>query len=66
MEFKAENDRDLPDGLMADVAIRRLTELKDQDQPFFMGLGFFKPHLPFVATRSDWKAMEQVLSLIHI
>ena len=60
MEFKAENDRDLPDGLMADVAIRRLTELKDQDQPFFMGLGFFKPHLPFVATRSDWKAMEQV------
>lgn len=60
MEFVAEQDHELPDGMMADVAIQKLAELKNQDQPFFMGLGFFKPHLPFVATRGDWDAMQSV------
>ena len=60
MEFVAENDEDLPDGLMARRAIEKLRELKDKDGPFFMGLGFFKPHLPFVATKADWEAMEAV------
>ena len=58
-EFKAEKDEDLPDGLMAQKAIEKLAELKKQDQPFFMGLGFFKPHLPFVATRGDWEAIDK-------
>jgi arylsulfatase A-like enzyme len=60
MEFVTEKDTDLPDGLMAEAAIDKLKELKGADQPFFMGLGFFKPHLPFVATKQDWEEMEKV------
>ncbi len=58
MEFTVEDDSDLPDGMMADAAIRQLQDFRDSDQPFFLGLGFFKPHLPFVATRQDWEYYE--------
>jgi len=58
MEFSAINDDDLPDGLMAATATEQLRSLAKQDKPFFMGLGFFKPHLPFVATKKDWDAFE--------
>jgi len=58
MEFIAEEDDDLPDGMMATTAIERLGDLKSSGEPFFMGLGFFKPHLPFVATKKDWDAFE--------
>lgn len=57
MEFVADDDEDLPDGLMARTAIDKLEALKQTRQPFFLGLGFFKPHLPFVATKQDWQAM---------
>ena len=59
MEFVADDDGDLPDGLMAARAIEQLRALGNNKQRFFMGLGFFKPHLPFVATKADWEAMEQ-------
>ncbi len=59
MEFTAEHDEDLPDGLMAGTAIDRLRTLKTSGQPFFLGLGFFKPHLPFVATKADWEAFQE-------
>jgi arylsulfatase A-like enzyme len=61
MEFVAERDEDLPDGLMAAQAIEQLRLLRRSGQRFFLGLGFFKPHLPFVATRADWAAMENVV-----
>ena len=60
MEFVAEHDEDLPDGLMAEKAIDELQAFKKSGQRFFLGLGFFKPHLPFVATKEDWEAMEKV------
>ena len=60
MEFKVEQDEDLPDGLLAKTAIEKLLEYKQGDQPFFLGLGFFKPHLPFVAPQQDWEAFENV------
>lgn len=43
------NDDDQPDGLNAAAAIRILEE--HRDKPFFMGLGFHKPHDPFVAPK---------------
>jgi len=58
MQFTAENDDDLPDGLMASAAVEKLAQLRDRDEPFFLGLGFFKPHMPFVATRGDWEAVQ--------
>ncbi|QDV06278.1 Choline-sulfatase [Planctomycetes bacterium Poly30] len=57
MQFTAEKDTDLPDGLMAAAAAQKLRELKAADSPFFLGVGFYKPHLPFVAPRADWEAM---------
>ncbi len=60
MEFVARKDTDLPDGLMAEAAVVKLGELKKAEKPFFMGLGFFKPHLPFVAPKQDWDIFEDV------
>lgn len=59
MEFTAEEDEQLPDGLMAARAIEALRAASEGDEPFFLGLGFFKPHLPFVATRGDWEAIAE-------
>lgn len=57
MEFVAEEDEDLPDGLNAKVAVEKLRELKEGESPFFLAVGFYKPHLPFVATKQDWEAI---------
>lgn len=42
-------DAALPDGKTAQRAIELLRQLKDR--PFFLAVGFLKPHLPFVAPR---------------
>ncbi len=59
MEFAAGRDEELPDGLMAARAIEQLRALRKSGKRFFLGLGFFKPHLPFVATKADWEAAEK-------
>ena len=41
------------DGAIADTAVGLLRELKTK-QPFFLGVGFFAPHLPFVAPKKYW------------
>ena len=43
------------DGMIADEAIVRLrAAAANSKQPFFMGVGFLKPHLPFVAPKKYW------------
>ncbi len=43
------------DGMIADEAIKRLRAAKDKPgEPFFMGVGFLKPHLPFCAPKKYW------------
>ncbi|MFH1738813.1 MAG: sulfatase [bacterium] len=42
------------DGILADKAISDLRRLKYMDKPFFLALGFFKPHLPFNAPAKYW------------
>jgi arylsulfatase A-like enzyme len=44
-------DNVLCDGKTADRAIRRLGKFKEQRTPFFLAVGFLKPHLPFVAPK---------------
>ena len=39
------------DGRTADSAVKKLSELKAAGKPFFLGVGFHKPHLPFVAPK---------------
>jgi iduronate 2-sulfatase len=43
-----------PDGKLANLAIETLARLKQQEQPFFLAVGFFKPHLPFNAPKRYW------------
>ena len=47
-------DEGYVDGLTANLAIKKLSELKEKGQPFFLGVGFFKPHLPFTAPKKYW------------
>lgn len=47
-------DEDYPDGRLANRAVKKLGELASTDQPFFMAVGFFKPHLPFAAPKKYW------------
>lgn len=42
-------DNAVRDGQLADEAVLRLRRLKDQ--PFFLAVGFHKPHLPFIAPK---------------
>jgi len=42
------------DGMIADKAISDLRRLRDMYKPFFLALGFLKPHLPFNAPRKYW------------
>ena len=42
------------DGAQTDVAIQKLTELSQKDQPFFFGLGYYRPHLPFNVPKKYW------------
>ncbi|SIS86911.1 Arylsulfatase A [Zobellia uliginosa] len=53
------DDQGYPDGLTADLAISKLKELKKKGQPFFMGVGFFKPHLPFNAPKKYWDLYDE-------
>ncbi|WP_149275019.1 sulfatase [Pareuzebyella sediminis] len=48
------DDDGYPDGLTTKLAIAKLKELKQNKKPFFMGVGFFKPHLPFNAPQKYW------------
>ena len=55
-EFAVEEDEALPDGQIAAAAMGRLQKFAESGERFFMGVGFFKPHLPFVAPAQDWEA----------
>ncbi|MHC4444947.1 MAG: sulfatase [Planctomycetota bacterium] len=47
---------ELPDAEIAGRAIEVLNEVKGK--PFFLGVGFLRPHLPFVAPRKYWDMYE--------
>ena len=42
------------DGLVCEAAEKALDDLKKQKNPFFLAVGFRKPHLPFSAPKKYW------------
>ena len=48
------DDDQYTDGQLAIRAMEELGRLKEQQQPFFLAVGFVKPHLPFVAPQKYW------------
>ncbi len=58
-ERGAVDDDGYVDGLTARLAVAQLEKLKSKGQPFFLGVGFFKPHLPFNAPEKYWNLYEE-------
>ena len=46
-------DNAYPDGCNTDYALKELSRLKDK--PFFLAMGFYKPHLPFNSPKKYWE-----------
>jgi iduronate 2-sulfatase len=47
-------DNTFHDGALADMAVAALRECAKKEQPFWLGVGFIRPHLPFVAPKKYW------------
>jgi arylsulfatase A-like enzyme len=42
------------DGAQTNLAMEKLEELSEMDQPFFFAIGYYRPHLPFNAPKKYW------------
>lgn len=58
-EMADVSDTGYPDGLITEQALEKLGELAQKDEPFFLGVGFFKPHLPFNAPKKYWDIYDE-------
>ena len=47
-------DETYADGALTKMAIKSLEKLSKVDKPFFLAVGFHKPHLPFVSPKKYW------------
>jgi len=47
-------DEAYPDGIIADLASQHLDRFREIGQPFFLALGFYRPHLPFAVPKKYW------------
>ena len=47
-------DNALHDGELADMAVTALHGMKEKKQPFFLAVGFIRPHLPFISPKKYW------------
>ncbi|MDQ8199410.1 sulfatase [Pelagicoccus enzymogenes] len=56
--------RDVPDdayfdGRIANLAVEALQDIAQKDDPFFLAIGFWKPHAPFNAPKRYWDLYER-------
>jgi iduronate 2-sulfatase len=47
-------DDTFQDGKVAELAVATLQEMSRKNEPFFLAVGFIKPHLPFIAPKKYW------------
>jgi len=53
-------DSTLYDGKVADAAVEKLGQLKKQGKPFFLAVGFIKPHSPYIAPKKYFDLYQNV------
>ena len=53
-EFVYTNDDNYSDGKVTKKTIKDIKSINNSDKPFFIAVGFQKPHLPFVAPKKYW------------
>ena len=53
------------DGALAEAGCRMLEDLAAGGKPFFLSVGFFKPHLPFVAPKKYWDLYDRGSIAVH-
>jgi len=58
VEVSVDDDLALADGRIAQAAVKAL-ETTPKDKPFFLAVGFKKPHLPFCAPKRYWDAYKR-------
>jgi arylsulfatase A-like enzyme len=47
-------DNTFHDGALAEMAVKALRDIKQKKEPFFLAVGFIRPHLPFVSPNKYW------------
>jgi len=47
-------DNTFQDGKVAELAVSTLRDISQKKEPFFLAVGFIKPHLPFIAPKKYW------------
>jgi len=52
-------DTDFLDGRTLNRVSKRLEDLKKEKKPFFLAVGFARPHLPFVAPKRFWDLYDE-------
>ncbi|MEM7626129.1 MAG: sulfatase [Planctomycetota bacterium] len=52
-------DSEYQDGAMTDLAVERLAGFAASGEPFFLAVGFKKPHLPFNAPERYWRMYDR-------
>lgn len=53
-------DNTLYDGKVADAAVDALQQLRESEKPFFLAVGFIKPHSPYIAPKKYFDLYENV------
>jgi iduronate 2-sulfatase len=48
------SDTAYQDGLYTQTALQQLSDLENSGKPWFLGVGYQKPHLPFIAPKKYW------------
>ncbi|MEI8206523.1 MAG: sulfatase [Kiritimatiellales bacterium] len=52
-------DNTYQDGKVAELAVQTLQEMSKRSQPFFLAVGFIKPHLPWVSPKKYWDLYDE-------
>ncbi|MBU3020418.1 sulfatase [Aestuariibacter sp. A3R04] len=61
------DDEDYPDGKVKNKTLEALSFLASKDEPFFLSVGFIRPHLPFYAPKKyyDLHPLEKFSPFFH-